>query len=193
MGLQEGFFRCQKREYIQIISRSECSVHAAPGLKRAPRTREISTWKSVLPATRFSPASRSWSIRQGGWSISPQVCRVRRRQGGSRVQVGAVGLSSKASGDGGLCCVGALWMKKSLHEEELGQSARKQHARLGTGSGVVNWRGGGGSGNGAGAHGRSDRYRLSPLHPQRQHVSGTARRRPAPGGTPSAISSPAAG
>src|ERR1700721_13446 len=49
-----------KGEYIQIISRSGCSVHAAPGLKRAPRTREISTWKSVQPATRFSPASKSW-------------------------------------------------------------------------------------------------------------------------------------
>ena len=106
-GLQEGFFRCLKREYIQIISRSGCSAHAAPGLRRARHTRAISTWKSVLPAIRFSPASRSWWIRQDVWSVSvasmpsPTPARQlprRSKRGWS--------FRNKASGDGGLCFVG---------------------------------------------------------------------------------------
>ncbi len=39
MGLQERFFRCQNREYIQIIRKSGCSARAVPPLRRVPRTK----------------------------------------------------------------------------------------------------------------------------------------------------------
>src|ERR1700733_16048847 len=60
VGLQERFFRCQNREYIQIIRKSGCSARAAPPLRRVPRTRVISTWKFAPLATRSLPANRSW-------------------------------------------------------------------------------------------------------------------------------------
>jgi hypothetical protein len=110
-GLQERFLRCQKRESIQITNKSGCNAHAAPGLKRARPTRATFTWKFVLPATRSSPASKSWSIRQAVSSVSAAsmpsliAARLRRprlprlsKRGWSRM---------KASGNGGLCCVGA--------------------------------------------------------------------------------------
>ena len=156
-------------------------------LKHARRTRAISTWKSVLPATRFSPASRSWSIRQAGWSVSaasmPSPMRAsptppRLLQPGK-----ALVSATEASVRGGLCCVG--FDEKSLHEEELGQSAREQHAGLGSGAGLGgDRRGAGGSGYCAGADGRGDRHGVSPLYPQCQRLwSGQGeRRRPPPGG-----------
>jgi hypothetical protein len=110
-GLQERFLRCQKRESIQTTNKSGCNAHAAPGLKRARLTRATSTWKFVLPATRFSPASKSWSIRQAVSNVSAAsmpsliAARLRRprlprlsKRGWSR---------RKASGNGGLCRVRA--------------------------------------------------------------------------------------
>jgi hypothetical protein len=80
VGLQERFFRCQNREFIQITNRSGCSARAEQPLKHVPPTKAISTWKSAPLVTHFSPASRSWSILpavlSGSVASTPNPMRV---------------------------------------------------------------------------------------------------------------------
>jgi hypothetical protein len=82
VGLQERFFRCQNREFIQITNRSGYSARAEQLLRHVPPTKAISTWKSARLVIHSSPANRSWSILpavlSGSVASTPNPMRVSR-------------------------------------------------------------------------------------------------------------------
>ena len=55
---------CRSRTFIRSMKKYVCIALVAMCLPRAPRTKGTSTWKFAPRAIRFSPASRSSSIRQ---------------------------------------------------------------------------------------------------------------------------------
>src|SRR3984957_8895582 len=121
VGLQERFFRCQNKEYIQIIRKSGCSARAVPPLRRVLRTRGISTWKFAPLATRSLPASRSWSILPAGLSGSAVSTPSRMRVSPTRPRLPQPGRRAGLRKRPPRAEASFAWGcdEKSVHEEEL--------------------------------------------------------------------------